>query len=535
MTKQDIAKALVVSTMKDEAPYVLEWVAWYQTIGFDDFLIYTNDCVDGTDLILQRLEQLGIVKHQYNEVLRRGPHKSALKYAYAHPHYQRAEWVFVCDVDEFLNIHVGDGTLQDLLAHYPAADVIPVVWRLFSSGGHTEIAKPFITQAFTDAAPLENGGYVKTLFRRSDQVEKLGLHRPFFREDSQEVWAPSQPPENDTLRLVGNLGQDVAQLNHYAVRSEKSFLIKRARGRANHTSQTIGYDYWKRWNRGGETDQSIRRMSAQHEKAFAALLQDPILKALHDAAIELHQTRAQELLSLDPGSQELFALISETKPLAAETASPKPAAAMATDEEAAKIIADILETSDKARRAPNRRKLRQTMLDEVMPKGGRCAEIGVWEGDFSGEILNITKPRELVLIDPWDLLAEKSDEHTHNQHSSARLMRQKYDNVMGTLGRLKNCVVRKGFSAEVLATYPDDYFDWVYIDGNHMYDFVLQDILVSARKVRPGGIIAGDDLFWKRDDRMHVREAMREALRQLGNGFKQTKRGAQFIIHRLPT
>ena len=166
-----------------------------------------------------------------------------------------------------------------------------------------------------------------------------------------------------------------------------------------------------------------------------------------------------------------------------------------------------------------------------MPKGARCAEIGVWQGDFSAEILHITQPRELVLIDPWDLLAEKTEEHTHEQHASVQKMRAEYDGIMNTIGRLPNCIVRKGFSTEVLETYPDEYFDWVYIDGNHMYEFVLEDIMTSARKVRRGGLIAGDDLFWKRNEEMPVRLAVREAMRQLGDRAKQTRRGAQFLIH----
>ena len=52
---------LVISTMKDEAPYVTEWLAFHRAIGFTDFLIYTNDCGDGTDLLLDRLQHLGLV------------------------------------------------------------------------------------------------------------------------------------------------------------------------------------------------------------------------------------------------------------------------------------------------------------------------------------------------------------------------------------------------------------------------------------------------------------------------------------------
>ena len=83
-SKNSQKKYLVISTMKDEGPYILEWLAYHRAIGFTDFLIYTNDCSDGTDLLLDRLQHNGIVTHVRNKVLKRGPHKSALKYAQAH-------------------------------------------------------------------------------------------------------------------------------------------------------------------------------------------------------------------------------------------------------------------------------------------------------------------------------------------------------------------------------------------------------------------------------------------------------------------
>ncbi len=56
-------------------------------------------------------------------------------------------------------------------------------------------------------------------------------------------------------------------------------------------------------------------------------------------------------------------------------------------------------------------------------------------------------------------------------------------------------------SAEAAALFPDDYFDWIYVDGDHVYEAVRADLELFDPKVRPGGLIAGDDYgqagWWK--------------------------------------
>ena len=58
----------VFTTMKNEGPYMLEWVAFHKSIGVDHFLIFTNNCEDGTDDIARRLQDLGLATHVPNEV-----------------------------------------------------------------------------------------------------------------------------------------------------------------------------------------------------------------------------------------------------------------------------------------------------------------------------------------------------------------------------------------------------------------------------------------------------------------------------------
>jgi hypothetical protein len=55
---------MAVSMTKDEAPFLLEWFAHQLAIAFKDILVYTNDCTDGTDETLQRLETMGLGHHR---------------------------------------------------------------------------------------------------------------------------------------------------------------------------------------------------------------------------------------------------------------------------------------------------------------------------------------------------------------------------------------------------------------------------------------------------------------------------------------
>ena len=84
---------------------------------WDYVLVYSNDCSDGTDLMLDRLAELGWLTHIRNPGPHdKGPQWEALRQADRHPLRRAADWIMVFDVDEFVNIHVGDRTIPALLA-----------------------------------------------------------------------------------------------------------------------------------------------------------------------------------------------------------------------------------------------------------------------------------------------------------------------------------------------------------------------------------------------------------------------------------
>ncbi len=302
----------VVSTMKNEGPYILEWVAHYKALGFDEIVVCTNDCEDTTVEILKHLEGLGLVHHHATQIRKGGIHRSALRQAARMDVVKGSDWIFVCDVDEFLTVKEGDGSARALVAlSGEEADVIAVPWRVFGPNGISLFRDRFVTEQFTRAeAPGENpqaGKFVKSLFRRPDLFRRFGLHLPVAREEGpvpRIVW-PGGALHVENGRPTGTPPPfHIAQVNHYALRSMEAFLIKRARGRANHMHHVLGMEYWERFDFGGEEDLSIRRYDPLRDQWMQSFREDEKLWTLHRKSVRWHRWKARELRK-DPAANAL--------------------------------------------------------------------------------------------------------------------------------------------------------------------------------------------------------------------------------------
>lgn len=305
----------VLSTMKNEGPFLLEWVAHYKALGFDDIVVCTNDCEDGTDRLLRRLQRMGLVRHHPTRIRKGGIHRSALRQGARYDEVAEADWVFVCDADEFLNIHEGDGSVHALVEASGSPDVISVPWRNFGSGGVRTFADRPVTHQFTRAeAPFdaqtnaEAGKFVKSLFRQSEGIARVGLHVPIYDSAAEAGvrWVlPGGAPYRENGEATGAAPAfDVAQVNHYALRSAESYLVKRDRGRANHSHHVLGADYWDRFDRNEVEDMSIRRYDVRVEEILSDLKADPRLARLHRLAVTWHRAKADEMRA-DPRTADL--------------------------------------------------------------------------------------------------------------------------------------------------------------------------------------------------------------------------------------
>lgn len=312
---------VIVGCMKDEAPYIVEWVAHHRAIGVDNFLIYTNDCSDGTVEILDRLQAMGVLQHVNNDNWRgKSPQQYALNQALRTPLIRQADWIIHIDVDEFMNIRTGNGTLVDFLAHVPDATNVAMTWRMFGHNGITELSERFVIDQFDRCAPKycpkpHTVWGFKTMFRNIGAYEKISCHRPNKLDAAlrDRVRWVNGSGHDMTGEVVDNgwrnsrksIGYDLLQLNHYALRSAESFLIKRQRGRALHVDRSIGLNYWIRMDWSDVRDITIKRNLPRLRQEVDQLLADPVLRKHHDDGLAWHRARAAQLRET-PEFQELL-------------------------------------------------------------------------------------------------------------------------------------------------------------------------------------------------------------------------------------
>lgn len=292
---------LAITCIRDEGPWLLDWLAHHQAAGFTHFLIASHDCTDGSDQLLDALERAGIVTHlPFHPEGDKTFQWQALKLLSKHPHYKQADLALFFDVDEYLCL---DGAkLETLLPE--EADALPLRWHLFGNSGIGNWDDRPVPDRFTHAAPddiaLPLAHFFKTLHRPA-AFKGLGVHRPKNQKDHPARWvsAAGKPlpdgfaAQQARINLFGLKSKgEQAWLNHYSVRSVEEFILKARRGLPNHVGKIVGAGYWAERNFNSSEDTRIMPMRVDAREARAKLAE---FDALHAQTCAFHRSRLRSL------------------------------------------------------------------------------------------------------------------------------------------------------------------------------------------------------------------------------------------------
>ena len=242
--------ACIVATAKDEGPYLLDWLSYHLSIGFEHIFIYTNDNTDGSEVLLRELARHGVITLIENE--RGGLVGPQLK-AYTHaltilPQTLDFRWTAVLDIDEYLGF---DARRFDSVADFTAlqeeypVDAIALCWLIFCARPSDLWSGQSSLERFTRREPGVNA-HVKSLFRTrlfwhtQPHFPTATLDSSFmFRNEHRTIH--HHPGEVDRVAAYAkHPSADIAWINHYFLRTADEALWKWRRGRADWLGGDVG-------------------------------------------------------------------------------------------------------------------------------------------------------------------------------------------------------------------------------------------------------------------------------------------------------
>lgn len=121
-------------------------------------------------------------------------------------------------------------------------------------------------------------------------------------------------------------------------------------------------------------------------------------------------------------------------------------------------------------------------------------EIGTFYGAniiSVGITYGIHNESKLYCIDPWEDYDEYSEYKNEQPHIYESFMKN-----VENLGFKEKIIINRGYSNKEVLKFEDDFFDIIYIDGNHEPEYVLEDAVLSFRKLKKNGILIFDDYGW---------------------------------------
>ncbi|PIE11575.1 MAG: hypothetical protein CSA70_11015 [Rhodobacterales bacterium] len=302
----------LASAMRNEGPFLLEWLAYHKVIGFGPILIATNDCTDGSDRLLDLLETAGELIHIHSELNDgESPQDVAMRRFYATLDSTPIDWLCFIDSDEFVHITHGAGRIDDLMQVVGKCDVIGLPWLPFGDSGHQARKLPILPN-FTRCAisPAPELCKFKSIFRFRN-FEHAEDHRPVRpRIENPLVKSAEGKKLRSNFRADRkysrykpydkSIAHHAACINHYGTRAADDFLMKNDRG-DGHGVPSGKYYLGSLWHRTCNQNEGEDRRILRHwpavETELARLRALPGVAATERDCLEWDEARRAEVLT----------------------------------------------------------------------------------------------------------------------------------------------------------------------------------------------------------------------------------------------
>lgn len=294
-----IGTCILATCVRNEGPYLLEWYCHHKNLGFDHFVVYSNDNTDGSDLLLRELEYHGLIDWHPQQL---GPKDSPQLTAYQDlsnkllnkPNDQ--SYLLWLDPDEFLVLKQ-HRYIQEMIQWYNFPDGIALNWKHFGGSGLIKFSEELTIKRFLLCSKDANlNCLTKTMCRIDPNLyTRINNHRPqpkkgtkpriMYATEDRKTLVPDfivngGDPRDTKNRIIAH---EICQLNHYSIRSKQEFSWKKSRGNGrlpvNDNGSNFLESYWKARDLNTEIDDLAHKKYTKMIELAVSDLPNSILQA----------------------------------------------------------------------------------------------------------------------------------------------------------------------------------------------------------------------------------------------------------------
>ncbi|MDR2709099.1 MAG: glycosyltransferase family 92 protein [Elusimicrobiota bacterium] len=222
----------IVAIMKNEGPYLDEWICYHLIMGVEKFYLYDDESTDDTKEILKKYIEKGIVDYTYFPGPKHGRNKQLDCYGQTIKKYaNKIKWVCAVDLDEF--IVCKNSTLKEFLKSFDGFSQIFIRWKVYGSSGHKTKPAGLVLENYKHRADDKyRETYAKAIVNPRDFISTKSSHGFYVKGISVDANKNIVNPEIFFSMPVAALSLPIDKIwiNHYYIKSFEEYMQRGKRG-----------------------------------------------------------------------------------------------------------------------------------------------------------------------------------------------------------------------------------------------------------------------------------------------------------------
>lgn len=232
-------RILICAILKDETPYLIEWIEHHLKIGIEHFVLYDNNSAIPAKQTLDAYVKKGIVEVFDCKITNTPQLKVYTNCLYSM--HDDTDWIAFIDIDEFIVLKKHND-IHSFLWDYKNFAGVCLNWLIYSANNHVSRPEGLVMQNYTEPTPPN--------FTANSHVKSIVRPRYVNIMDSSHFarYAKNYCAVNEKYELVSRahspFSNDIAQINHYFTKSFEEWLDKIGRGIADSNGIRKVDEFW---------------------------------------------------------------------------------------------------------------------------------------------------------------------------------------------------------------------------------------------------------------------------------------------------